>query len=175
MESNTKNLSTPSSLSLTSARRSPDSGDFIEMFAHRFICYWGHWNQRGAVVECLFHREETNTLALWGLGDDYQAKLIVTEGDREASSLADGALQLDTVADLATSSLTRVSHAYGDELRGEEIEVIVPTVGSRGCDWFSAARTKSHRRSFTPEDIEVIRARSVISASAFTPIGYSVK
>ena len=40
--------------------------------------------RRGAVVECLQEREDTDCLAVWGLGTDTQTNLFVNRADQEA-------------------------------------------------------------------------------------------
>src|SRR5688572_17776329 len=100
MESNTQKLIHSFSALADLGQEIADSGDFIEMVRTSLHLLLGTIGiRRGAVVECLDHREETNTLALWGLSEDYQAHLVVDEGDRVAFlTLNEGALSVASIS-----------------------------------------------------------------------------
>ncbi|HWN11816.1 MAG TPA: HD-GYP domain-containing protein [Pyrinomonadaceae bacterium] len=160
MEPNTQKLIHSFSALADLGQEIADSGDFIEMMRTSLHLLLGTIGiRRGAVAECLVHREETNTLALWGLGEDYQAKLVVEEDDREAFlNLPTGALRLDSKADPAELLLTTFLARHGEELRAEEIELIVPTVVRGAVTGLVLLGRKASEEAFTSEDIEVIRA-----------------
>ncbi len=160
MEANTQKLIHSFSALADLGQEIANSGDFIEMVRTSLHLLLGTIGiRRGAVVECLVHREETNTLALWGLGEDYQAKLIVEESDREAFlNLTAGALRLDSKVEPQTLLLNPFLARHGEELRAEEIELVVPTVVRGAVTGLVLLGRKASDEAFTSEDIEVIRA-----------------
>jgi len=159
MESNTQKLIHSFSALADLGQEIADSGDFIEMVRTSLHLLLGTIGiRRGAVVECLVHREETNTLALWGLGEDYQAHLIVDEADRNAFfGLTEGAVRIETEVD-GNSPLAGFFARHGEELRGQGIELIVPTVVRGAVTGLVLLGRKASDEAFTPEDIEVVRA-----------------
>lgn len=160
MESNTQKLIHSFSALADLGQEIADSGDFIEMVRTSLHLLLGTIGiRRGGVVECLLHREETNTLALWGLGEDYQAHLIVDESDREAFlGLTEGALRLDALSTATESPLAAFVARHVAELRAEEIELIIPTVVRGAVTGLVLLGRKATDEAFTSEDIEVIRA-----------------
>ncbi len=158
MESNTQKLIHSFSALADLGQEIADSGDFIEMVRTSLHLLLGTIGiRRGAVVECVFHRDETNTLALWGLGEEYQAHLIVNESDRRAFlDLNEGALLIDSPEFDASVSSFLARH--GEELRAETIELIVPTVVRGEVTGLVLLGRKASDEAFTPEDVEVIRA-----------------
>lgn len=160
MESNTQKLIHSFSALADLGQEIADSGDFIEMVRTSLHLLLGTIGiRRGAVVECLIHREETNTLALWGLGEDYQAHLIVDEADRNTLlDLTEGAIKIEAVAGDDNSALAAFFARHGEELRGQGIELIVPTVVRGAVTGLVLLGRKASDEAFTPEDIEVVRA-----------------
>ncbi len=160
MESNTQKLIHSFSALADLGQEIADSGDFIEMVRTSLHLLLGTIGiRRGAVVECLIHREETNTLALWGLGEDYQAHLIVDEADRNALlDLSEGAIRIEAVPGNETSALATFLARHGEELRSQGIELIVPTVVRGAVTGLVLLGRKASDEAFTPEDIEVVRA-----------------
>jgi GAF domain-containing protein len=160
MESNTQKLIHSFSALADLGQEIADSGDFIEMVRTSLHLLLGTIGiRRGAVVECLVHREETNTLALWGLGEDYQASLTVHEEDRAAFlGLTEGALRIDAEVEGDEQPLGAFLARHRDELRAEEIELVVPTVVRGAVTGLVLLGRKATDEPFTPEDIEVIRA-----------------
>ena len=160
MESNTQKLIHSFSALADLGQEIAESGDFIEMVRTSLHLLLGTIGiRRGAVVECLVHREETNTLALWGLGDDYYAQLIVDESDREAFlGLSEGALRLEGNSDGAGSPLVGFLARHREELRAQEIDLILPTVVRGAVTGLVLLGRKATDEAFTSEDIEVIRA-----------------
>lgn len=160
MESNTQKLIHSFSALADLGQEIADSGDFIEMVRTSLHLLLGTIGiRRGAVVECLVQQETTNTLALWGLGEDYQARLIVEESDREAFlGLTEGALRIDSGVDTNDSPLAPFLARHREELRAEEIELVVPTVVRGAVTGLVLLGRKASDEAFTLEDIEVIRA-----------------
>src|SRR6187455_3050857 len=78
-----------------------DTGDFIEMVRTSLHLLLGTLGiRRGAIVECPLHLETTNSLAVWGLGENYQPRFVVEEADREAFlSLPQGAVRIVATGD----------------------------------------------------------------------------
>lgn len=111
--------------------------------------------RRGAVVECLPEREETDCLAVWGLGTDTQTNLFVNRADQEAF-LANGLCLLNT---------PNLNPAFADFLKRHEetlqkqgIEVIVPMVVRGELTGLVLLGGKASGEPFAEADLEVIRA-----------------
>ncbi len=160
MESNTQKLIHSFSALADLGQEIADSGDFIEMVRTSLHLLLGTIGiRRGAVIECVRHLETTNPLALWGLGEDYQARLIVHETDREEFlSLPEGALRIDAGVDTEDSALAPFLARHREELRAEGIELLVPTVVRGAVTGLVLLGRKATGEVFTPEDIQVIRA-----------------
>ena len=160
MESNTQKLIHSFSALADLGQEIADSGDFIEMVRTSLHLLLGTIGiRRGAVVECLDHRDETNTLALWGLSEDYQAQLVVDEGDRVAFlTLNEGALSVASISSDNNSPFAPFLTRHAAELTAEQIELIVPTVVRGQVTGLVLLGGKASDEPFTPEDIEVIRA-----------------
>jgi HD domain-containing protein/GAF domain-containing protein len=137
-----------------------DKGDFIEMVKTSLHLLLGTLAiRRGAVVECPPHLETTNTLALWGLGDDYQARFIVEQSDREAFQNSDqGAWQLNSNMDSAAPALPNFLARHQAELQAQELELIVPMIVRGELTGLVLLGGKASGEPFTADDIEVIRA-----------------
>jgi len=160
MESNTQKLIHSFSALADLGQEIADSGDFIEMVRTSLHLLLGTIGiRRGAVVECLAHREETNTLALWGLSEGYGAQLVVEEDDRAAFiGLSDGALIVKSDSDNSASPLAGFIARHGAELTSEQIELILPTIVRGQVTGLVLLGGKATDEPFSPEDIEVIRA-----------------
>lgn len=140
-----------------------DTGDFIEMVRTSLHLLLGTLGiRRGAIVEFPLHLETTNPLAVWGLGDDYQPRFIVEESDREAFlNLSDGALTIDAIDGGTESGQTTLAPflaRHVAELRGQQIELLVPVVVRGNVTGIVVLGGKASGEPFTPEDIEVISA-----------------
>src|SRR5687768_8723669 len=81
--------------------------------------------RRGAVVECVSGQEFTECLAVWGLGDDYQARLTLTLPERATIlSTRVCALGVANVDPAWNGFLSR----HQTELANQGIDLIVPMV-----------------------------------------------
>jgi hypothetical protein len=136
-----------------------DSGDFIEMVRTSLHLLLGTLAIRGgAVVECPKYHETTNPLALWGLGEDYQARFVVEESERTAFLVSsDGALQVNSERSLYDPLLASFLARHGLELRAQEIELIVPMIVRGNLTGLVLLGRKASGEAFTLEDIDVIR------------------
>jgi hypothetical protein len=136
-----------------------DSGDFIEMVRTSLHLLLGTLAIRGgAVVECPKFHETTNPLALWGLGEDYQARFVVEESERTAFLVSsDGALQINSEHSLFDPSLASFLARHGAELRAQEIELIVPMIVRGNLTGLVLLGRKASGSAYSPEDIDVIR------------------
>ncbi len=137
-----------------------DTGDFIEMVRTSLHLLLGTLGiRRGAIVECPLHLETTNLLAVWGLGEDYQPRFIVEESDREALlHMAQAALPIDSGIESAQQELTPFLVRHGEELRGQQIELLVPVIVRANVTGLVILGGKASGEPFTPEDVEVISA-----------------
>lgn len=132
-----------------------DSGDFIEMVRTSLHLLLGTLAiRRGAVVECPKHHEKTNPLALWGLGEYYQARFLVEELDQQAFLNSAGALQIHSQDPSFSGFLAR----HGAEFRAQEIELIVPMIVRGTLTGIVLLGGKASGENFTVEDIDVMRA-----------------
>jgi hypothetical protein len=137
-----------------------DTGDFIEMVRTSLHLLLGTLGiRRGAIVECPLHLDTTNCLAVWGLGEEYQARFVVEEQDREAFlDLTQGALRIDSASEPAETALSPFLTRHGEELRAQQIELIVPVIVRGRVTGLVVLGGKASGEPFTPEDIEVISA-----------------
>jgi hypothetical protein len=137
-----------------------DTGDFIEMVRTSLHLLLGTLGiRRGAIVECPLHLDTTNCLAVWGLGEEYQARFVVEEQDREAFlGLAEGALRIDSASEPTEPALAPFLTRHGDELRAQQIELMVPVVVRGRVTGLVVLGGKASGEPFSSEDIEVIGA-----------------
>ena len=137
-----------------------DSGDFMEMVRTSLHLLLGTLAiRRGAVIECPVHLlpddKSTNLLAVWGLGEDYQARFDVEESDRQAFlNPANDAWQISSDISEPETFFGR----YQAELLTQGIELIVPMVVRGDLTGLVLLGGKASGEPFTPDDIEVLRA-----------------
>lgn len=135
-----------------------DTGDFIEMVRTSLHLLLGTLAiRRGAVLECPQHLERTNCLATWGLSDDCKIEFII-DAETRAGFLdsSKGAFEVDEAGELPEHQ--RGDSFPHDNLRAQEIELIVPMIVRGEVTGLVALGAKASGEKFTPEDIEVIRA-----------------
>ncbi|MEP6913909.1 MAG: HD domain-containing phosphohydrolase, partial [bacterium] len=139
-----------------------DSGDFMGMVRTSLHLLLGTLAiRRGAVIECPVHLlpgdKSTNLLAVWGLGEDYQARFDVEESDRQAFlNSANDACQVSS--DINQPGVETFFGRYQAELRIQGIELIVPMVVRGDLTGLVLLGGKASGEPFTPDDIEVLRA-----------------
>lgn len=111
--------------------------------------------RRGAVAQCLADLEETECLAVWGLGEDFKSSLTITAAERNAF-VTSGLSRLSTndrnphFADF----LTR----HHDELKKQGIELVIPMVVRGELTGLVLLGGKASGEEFNEDDLEVIRA-----------------
>lgn len=110
--------------------------------------------RRGAVVGCIDGRESVENLALWGLGDDFQPQLKVTELEREAFL---GARPCIMRIPEANFSFAGFLSRHQIDLQSHGIELVVPMVGRGKLSGLVLLGGKASGDAFTEDDIEVIR------------------
>ena len=137
-----------------------DTGDFIEMVRTSLHLLLGTLGiRRGAIVECPSHLDTTNCLAVWGLGEEYQPRFLVEDADREALlNLGQGALRIYSAVDSNESGLAPFLARHSEELRAQQIELIVPVIVRGRVTGLVVLGGKASGEPFTPEDIEVLGA-----------------
>jgi len=137
-----------------------DTGDFIEMVRTSLHLLLGTLAiRRGAIVECPAHLETTNPLALWGLGDDYEARFIIDAATREAFlSSEKGAFEVDEAGAVKESALESFLAAHRPEYRVQLIELIVPMIVRGNLTGLVLLGGKASGEPFSTDDIEVIRS-----------------
>ncbi|MGI8732264.1 MAG: HD-GYP domain-containing protein [Pyrinomonadaceae bacterium] len=110
--------------------------------------------RRGAVAQCLPDKDEVDCLAVWGLGDEFQTSLTIIATEREAF-LTSGLSQVNADAGPQfTEFLTR----HREELKRQEIEVVIPMVVRGELTGIVLLGGKASGEPFTEDDLEVIRA-----------------
>jgi hypothetical protein len=137
-----------------------DTGDFIEMVRTSLHLLLGTLAiRRGAIVECPAHLETTNPLALWGLGDNYEARFIVDAVTREAFLSSDkGAFEVDEAGALKESALESFLEANRPEFLVQLIELMVPMIVRGNLTGLVLLGGKASGEPFSTDDIEVIRS-----------------
>ena len=81
--------------------------------------------RRGAVVECVSGQDCTECLAVWGLGDDYQASLTLTLPER-ATILSVGVCTLGVAN--GNPAWNGFLSRHQTELENQGIDLVVPMV-----------------------------------------------
>ncbi len=137
-----------------------DTGDFIEMVRTSLHLLLGTLAiRRGAVVECPAHLEMTNPLALWGLGEHYDARFIVDAEARAAFlTCAKGAFEVADEGAAEEPALKSFLTAYRVEYRAQLIELIVPMIVRGNLTGLVLLGGKASGERFSADDIEVIRS-----------------
>ena len=132
------------------------TGDFSEMVRTSLHLLLGTLAiRRGCVVECLEQDDTSHCLALWGVDEGYQPELTITASDRKAFvSLGPAGLKLAQNDPAFAGFLERHQSA----LRGQAIELAMPMIVRNELTGLVLLGGKASGESFTPEDLEVIRA-----------------
>ncbi len=111
--------------------------------------------RRGAVIECLTGRDETECVAVWGLGDDAEVRITVTPPEKEAF-LGIGICEVG--AEKENSLLAGFIERHRAEFEGNRIQLVVPMVVRGELTGLVLLGGKASGESFTADDFEVIRA-----------------
>lgn len=160
METNTQRLIHSFGALADLGQEIADTGDFIEMVRTSLHLLLGTLAiRRGAVVECPAHLELTNPVALWGLGDEYDARFIVDAATREAFlSAAKGAVEVDEAGAVQESALESFLAAHRPEYHAQLIELIVPMIVRGNLTGLVLLGGKASGEPFSTDDIEVMRS-----------------
>ena len=111
--------------------------------------------RRGAVVECMPGDEETECLAIWGLGDEAETRLQVNSAEQDAF-LAVGLCLLS--ATVRNTAFTQFLERHEAILKRQGIEVVVPMVVRGELTGLVLLGGKASGERFTEDDLDVIRA-----------------
>jgi hypothetical protein len=111
--------------------------------------------RRGAVAQCFRGKEETECLAVWGLGEDFQSNLTINETERQAF-LISGLSRL-SVAERNPHFDDFLSRHY-DDLNKQGIELAIPMVVRGELTGLVLLGGKASGEPFTEDDLDVIRA-----------------
>jgi HD-GYP domain-containing protein (c-di-GMP phosphodiesterase class II) len=150
MESNTQKLIHSFGALADLGQEIADSGDFMQMVRTSLHLLLGTLAiRRGAVLECPTHLETTNSLATWGLSDDYGVEFVI---DFETKAAI-----LQTNQTIISNDDSEVSQALAP-LRTQEIELIVPMVVRGELTGLVALGGKASGETFTSDDLEVVSA-----------------
>ncbi|HEY8188746.1 MAG TPA: HD domain-containing phosphohydrolase [Pyrinomonadaceae bacterium] len=137
-----------------------DTGDFLEMVRTSLHLLLGTLAiRRGAVIECPQHLEMTNPLALWGLGDEYDAHFVVDDATKLAFLNSDkGAFEVAEERDFKEPGLESFLEAHRTEYRAQLIELVVPMIVRGRLTGLVLLGGKASGEPFSAYDIEVIRS-----------------
>lgn len=108
--------------------------------------------RRGAVIECASD-VPAQCIAQWGLGDDYNPGLTITDLD-SAAFLRNRVLQLSNYE----ADLGDFVSRHGDTLREQALELVVPMVVRGRLTGLVLLGSKATGAPFTDADIETMRA-----------------
>jgi HD-GYP domain-containing protein (c-di-GMP phosphodiesterase class II) len=160
MESNTQKLIHSFGALADLGQEVADSGDFMEMVRTSLHLLLGTLAiRRGAIVECPAHLETTNPLALWGLGEDYDARFVVDQATKDAFlNSAKGAFEISQPGATKEPALDAFFAAHQPEYSVQLIELIVPMIVRGDLTGLVLLGGKASGEAFTPDDLEVIQA-----------------
>jgi HD-GYP domain-containing protein (c-di-GMP phosphodiesterase class II) len=136
-----------------------NTGDFIEMVRTSLHLLLGTLAiRRGAVVECPAHLETTNPLALWGLGENYDARFEVDAATKQG--FLDSGEGVFAVAEDESlpQSLRTFLQQHQAEYREQLIELIVPMIVRGQLTGLVLLGGKASGDQFSADDIEVIHS-----------------
>lgn len=108
--------------------------------------------RRGAVIECLSSKEESECISHWGLGD-FSVALNLTAADR-AAFLSEGVLLLSNPG----GSFADFNDRYLEPLRNQGLELVVPMVVHGELTGLVLLGGKASGEPFVEADLEIIRA-----------------
>lgn len=131
------------------------SGDFNEMVRTSLHLLLGTLAiRRGMVVEYT-GADRTEPLAVWGVEENYQPNLSLTETDREA--FLHSKQPVLSVDGLTTDDNDFVRR-YAEELRGQQLELLVPMIVHDSLAGLVLLGGKASGEPFTPADLEMVHA-----------------
>src|SRR5687767_3347566 len=134
------------------------SGDFSEMVRTSLHLLLGTLAIRRGIVVAYSGEDKTEPLAVWGLEEDYQPTLTITEADRKAflaskrpvtwgpASTPDGPEDYDFI------------RRYSDELRDQHLELLAPMIVHDSLAGLVVLGGKASGEPFTEADLEVVHA-----------------
>lgn len=131
------------------------SGDFNEMVRTSLHLLLGTLAiRRGMVVEYT-GEDRTEPLAVWGVEENYQPNLTITETDREAFLHSkQPVLPVDGLASDDNDFVRR----YAEELRGQQLELLAPMIVHDSLAGLVLLGGKASGEPFTPADLEMVHA-----------------
>ena len=132
------------------------SGDFNEMVRTSLHLLLGTLAIRRGVVVAYTGEETTEPLAVWGLEDDYQPALVITDADRQAFlGSKQPVLSLSSIEGQDTNEFVQ---RYSAEFREHQLELLVPMIVHDSLAGLVLLGGKASGEAFTAADQEVIHA-----------------
>lgn len=111
--------------------------------------------RRGAVIECLAGQDETECVAVWGLGDDGQIRINITNPEKAAFIHVGVALVgAENDAEVISAFLAR----HKAELEAQKIQLVVPMVVRGELTGLVLLGGKASGEPFAQDEFDVIRA-----------------
>lgn len=111
--------------------------------------------RRGVVLRCVEGSEETECVAVWGLGEAFQLKLTISETERQ-SFLISGLSRLNL--EDRNPQFAAFLDRHHDELQTQGIELVIPMVVRGELTGLVLLGGKASGEAFTDDDLDVIRA-----------------
>jgi hypothetical protein len=135
------------------------SGDFNEMVRTSLHLLLGTLAiRRGLVIEYSGSEEKTNTLAVWGVEDDFQPQLLITDADRETFLKSKAPVLSVHGPTLEGPDGNQFIQRHSAELRNQQFELLVPMIVHDSLAGLVLLGGKASVESFTSEDLEVVHA-----------------
>ena len=106
--------------------------------------------RRGAVAQCLEGKDETECLAVWGLGEAFQSRLTVNETERNAF-LTSGLSKLSI--EERNPHFAAFLDRHHDELQRQGIELVIPMVVRGELTGLVFLGGKASGEAFTDDDL----------------------
>ena len=111
--------------------------------------------RRGAVAQCLPGKDETECLAVWGLGEAFQSTLTISVPERLAF-LTSGLSKLNI--EERNPHFAGFLDRHHDDLQRQRIELVIPMVVRGELTGLVLLGGKASGEAFTDDDLAVIRA-----------------
>ncbi len=135
------------------------TGDFIEMVRTSLHLLLGTLAiRRGAIVECPAHLEVTNPLALWGLGENYDARFEIDAATKQGFLDYGEGVFATAEDETQPASLRTFLQQHQAEYREQLIELIVPMIVRGQLTGLVLLGGKASGDPFGADDIEVIHS-----------------
>jgi len=132
------------------------SGDFSEMVRTSLHLLLGTLAIRRGIVVAYSGEDKTEPLAVWGLEEDYQPTLTITEADRKAFLASKRPVTLGNASTPDGPEDYDFIRRYSDELRDQHLELLAPMIVHDSLAGLVVLGGKASGEPFTEADLEVV-------------------